>query len=182
MNDKEDLSASDLNFPGSESELRKERGGILFPLASVQLRVTIGFVCACAVRYEHETGFSHIKLQKLLYYMQGFCAARTGAPLFTENVEAWRLGPVVREVWYECKDLGSDNLPVSAFKKLFSRTILDDYQLSIMQWVYSIRGHLSGMELIDKTHTERPWVVAWNRGGGIISLPSMSKFFYKVNS
>ena len=185
MNDKIDMSSGDREFQGPENDLSggERDGSLLFPLSSVRLRVTIGFVCSCAGRYGHAHGFTHLKLQKLLYYMQGFCVARTGTPLFTENIEAWRLGPVVREVWYECKGFGSKDLPVKDYTGLFSRTILDDYQLSIMRWVYSIRGQLSGNELVDKTHTERPWIKAWGGGrGGIIPLPGMARFFYRVNS
>ncbi len=36
-----------------------------------------------------------LKLQKLLYYCQGYALALTGKPLFPEPVEAWRYGPVV---------------------------------------------------------------------------------------
>ena len=32
---------------------------------------------------------SHLKLQKLCYYAQGFHLAITGYPLFTDRIEAW---------------------------------------------------------------------------------------------
>ena len=156
-----------------------------FALASVRLRVTIGFIAWGAVRAHHEAGFSHLKLQKLLYYMQGFCAARTGSALFPEEIEAWKLGPVVRDVWYECNEFGAADLPVQDFKNLYSPAILDDFELAIMRWVYSARGHLSGPDLVLKTHTEKPWTAAWRNGrgqGSIISVHSMSRFFYRVNS
>lgn len=160
-----------------------ESGSALFPLTSSRLRVTVGFICLCAVKHRHDAGFTHLKLQKLLYYMQGFCLAKTGSPLFMENIEAWKLGPVVREVWYECKDFGAEILPIGDYQQLYSRMVFDDYQLSMMRWVYSIRGHLTGRELVDKTHTERPWIRAWSKGrGGIISPPSMARYFYKINS
>ena len=37
------------------------------------------------------------KLQKLLYYCQGWHVARNGEPLFTETLEAWVNGPVVAQ-------------------------------------------------------------------------------------
>ena len=39
-----------------------------------------------------------LKLQKLLYYCQGYALAFTGKPLFLEPIEAWRFGPVVNNI------------------------------------------------------------------------------------
>jgi hypothetical protein len=39
---------------------------------------------------------STMKLQKLLYYCQGWSLAWTGEPLFPEDFEAWASGPVCR--------------------------------------------------------------------------------------
>lgn len=180
MSDRQGFDQEGRNFGSEDSQF--QRSG-LFPLASEQLRVTIGFVCESALTYGHGPGLSHIKLQKLLYYMQGFCVGKMGMPCFTENVEAWRLGPVVREVWYECKGFGSDDLPIEEFKTLFRRGFFENYQISMMNWVYGIRGYLSSKELVERTHKERPWIKAWRRGrGGIIPLHSLAGYFYKVTS
>ena len=42
---------------------------------------------------------SPMKLQKLLYCVQGWHLARFGEPLFDAPIEAWRDGPVIRSVW-----------------------------------------------------------------------------------
>ena len=42
--------------------------------------------------------FSNMKLQKLLYYVQGFHIAVFNRPLFNEDIEAWMYGPVVPEI------------------------------------------------------------------------------------
>jgi uncharacterized phage-associated protein len=39
------------------------------------------------------------KLQKLLYYAQGYALALLGRPLFRDRIEAWDHGPVVPGVW-----------------------------------------------------------------------------------
>lgn len=39
------------------------------------------------------------KLQKLLYYAQGWHLAVTDRRLFAEDLEAWAEGPVIRSVW-----------------------------------------------------------------------------------
>ena len=42
---------------------------------------------------------STMKLQKLLYFSQGWALAWTGVPLFVEEFEAWASGPVCRELY-----------------------------------------------------------------------------------
>ena len=37
---------------------------------------------------------SNMKLQKMLYYQQGFHLAMFGTPLFDEDMEAWMYGPL----------------------------------------------------------------------------------------
>ncbi len=57
--------------------------------------------CLLARAHEEDELLSHLKLQKLLYFCQGFTLAMTGKPLFSEAIVAWEHGPVVREVWDE---------------------------------------------------------------------------------
>lgn len=42
---------------------------------------------------------SQMRLHKLLYYAQGWHLAVFGEPLFAGRIEAWKHGPVVREVY-----------------------------------------------------------------------------------
>ncbi|OQY42717.1 MAG: hypothetical protein B6240_13665 [Desulfobacteraceae bacterium 4572_87] len=42
---------------------------------------------------------SNLKLQKLVYYAQGFYLALYDEPLFNEPIEAWTHGPVIRELY-----------------------------------------------------------------------------------
>ena len=53
---------------------------------------------------------SNLKLQKLLYYAQGFHLAIFGGPLFPESIEAWQHGPVVPEVYRYFHGQGSAHI------------------------------------------------------------------------
>lgn len=46
---------------------------------------------------------TNLRLQKLLYFAQGWHLARYGTPLFDAPIEAWDYGPVVPEVYQEYK-------------------------------------------------------------------------------
>jgi uncharacterized phage-associated protein len=47
---------------------------------------------------------TNLKLQKLLYYAQAFyMVENNGEPLFSDDIEAWKYGPVVRTVYDKYK-------------------------------------------------------------------------------
>ena len=53
--------------------------------------------------------FSNMKLQKLLYYVQGFHIAVFNRPLFNEDIEAWMYGPVVPAVYEYYQENGNES-------------------------------------------------------------------------
>ena len=53
---------------------------------------------------------SNMKLQKMLYYQQGFHLAYYGTPLFDEEIEAWMYGPVVPCVYEHFKNYGRQGI------------------------------------------------------------------------
>lgn len=44
---------------------------------------------------------TNLKLQKVLYYVQTKSLIETGNPVFEDDFEAWRSGPVIRDVYRE---------------------------------------------------------------------------------
>lgn len=115
---------------------------------------------------------SNLKLQKLLYYAQGFHLAAFGDPLFPESVEAWAHGPVVPNVYHVCKQFGSGpvSLPGELVLEEFSRA-----QIDLMNEVYSVYGQFSASALRNMTHEELPWKTT--EQGEVISHDAMSRFF-----
>lgn len=94
------------------------------------------------------------KLQKLCYYSQAWALAWTDKPLFQEDFEAWRNGPVCRELFYKHKgmyDVNASLLPdadssnLTADEKDTINVVLDSY------------GDKEPYELRSQTHSEKPW-------------------------
>ena len=115
---------------------------------------------------------TNLKLQKLLYYAQGFHLAVFGEPLFDKPIEAWVHGPVVDSVYQEFKQHGNgpipcdDDLDWSTFPR-DSQELLDD--------VYCVYGQFSAWKLRDMTHDEPPWK---DTGRGLeITHESLKKHF-----
>ena len=53
---------------------------------------------------------TNMRLQKLLYFAQGWHLARYGKPLFSAPLEAWTWGPVVPAVYHAYKSNGKQGL------------------------------------------------------------------------
>src|SRR3954471_20957810 len=47
---------------------------------------------------------SHLKLQKMIYYVEGCHLAILEEPLITDHLEAWMHGPVAPAVWHHFKN------------------------------------------------------------------------------
>lgn len=118
---------------------------------------------------------TNLKLQKLLYYEQGFHLATFGKPLFPEPVEAWIYGPAVPPVYEKYRPFGQNALPSPENGKEFP---LKDAELQLFNEVYETYKDYSAIGLMKMTHEESPWKkAAVHNRGAIISTDEMKNFF-----
>lgn len=104
-------------------------------------------------------GVCNMKLQKLLYYAQGYCLALTKAPLFAEPVEAWRHGPVVNDSYQRFKAAGQNPIQVDE-GDLASADELSFEITEILEGVWDQYGRYTPSYLRELTHNEAPWLTA----------------------
>jgi uncharacterized phage-associated protein len=97
---------------------------------------------------------SNMKLQKLLYYCQGFYYSLYKEPLFHEKIYAWQYGPVVTEIYHKYKSYSAAGIP-SPKTTTFDLT---DNQKEMIDEVYGYFGQFSAIKLMNMTHSEAPWV------------------------
>jgi len=103
---------------------------------------------------DEEELISNLKLQKLLYYAQGFFLAIHRAPLFPEPIKAWEHGPVVPAVWQEYRDFGANAIPPHGDIDLGA---FADREADVVKEVYAVYGQFSAWKLRNMTHDEAPW-------------------------
>jgi len=103
---------------------------------------------------EDDEGLSNLKLQKLLYYAQGFHIAMYKKPLFQEAIEAWIHGPVVPEVYHTYKHYGS--VPIQ-FNQDIDLEKYDKDTQDLISEVNRIQGQFAAWKLRNMTHEEPPW-------------------------
>ena len=98
---------------------------------------------------------SNLKLQKLLYYAQGYHLALFNDLLFNEEIKSWQYGPVVESIYHEYKDNGAAAIPVP---DRIQEGNISDEQKELLAEVYEIMGQFSALRLMHMTHQESPWV------------------------
>lgn len=133
---------------------------------------------------EEPSPVTHLQLQKLLYYAQGWSLGRHGRPLHDGTMEAWIHGPVVREVFpkfakYKAAPIdlseGRDARELTAEERGFAR------------WIWENYGQYSPWRLREMTHAEEPWKSA--RSGvrddeasrSLISHESLRSYFGRLH-
>lgn len=150
-------------------------------LLSSHLRHTIYFIAAYGSSRDLHAGFSHMKMQKLLYYVQGIIVAAYRRPLFPEPIYAWEYGPVVADAWYGMRHHGANDLPIDeiGLHPAYVESHFSDHQSSWMRWILAQYAHLTAQDLVRQTHDEPPWIEARRRGGvgAQISLVSLKNYF-----
>ena len=119
---------------------------------------------------EHGDTISNLKLQKMLYYQQGFHLAYFGTPLFDEDIVAWQYGPVVPSVYKEYKSFESNSISTS--KEGIS---LSDDEEELFNNVYEEYNQFSAVALMKMTHEESPWKTT--EINSVISRDKMMSFF-----
>jgi uncharacterized phage-associated protein len=102
---------------------------------------------AVALR-ERLPGLGQKKLHKLLYYCQGHHLATFRQPLFSENILAWDMGPVVATLWREERDKIPPPPPHE----------LGEAELNTIGYVVSRYGKMNASDLERLSHTEEPWI------------------------
>jgi uncharacterized phage-associated protein len=126
----------------------------------------------CKTDVEHGDTLSNLKLQKLLYYMQGFHLAFFDEPFFNESIEAWTYGPVVPVLFQEFKKYKKDSINPDNYH---DDLVLTDDEQQMFDMVYSEYNRYSAVALMNMTHTEGPWK---NHGiGDVITNEELRAFF-----
>jgi probable addiction module antidote protein len=95
---------------------------------------------------------TYMKLQKIVYYAQVESLVHYKKPLFAEKIQAWRGGPVVKELF----DKHQKNKFLTTIK-LGNIENLTVEQKACINWAVDKYGMLDGDTLSHITHLEDPW-------------------------
>lgn len=96
-------------------------------------------------------GITNLKLQKILYFSQAAYLAMNNTPLFDDDIEAWKFGPVVPVIYRKYKKYL--NQPIS---EKVPYDLPDDVKI-FLKTIWDLFGKYSVSELVDMTHSHEPW-------------------------
>jgi len=98
---------------------------------------------------------SHLKLQKLLYYVDCWHHVFMDRPIFSENFQAWVHGPVLASIYkYYGPDLFADIAPIISNPDI---SWLSKEEKKLVDDVTDIYAEKTAYELECMTHAEAPW-------------------------
>lgn len=124
---------------------------------------------------------TNLRLQKLLYYAQAWSLVVRESELFSDDLEAWRHGPVVPAVYRALPDdQGANHIHPEAFA---SFPDLQDEEAEFVRRVWEAYNPYSALQLFKMTHEETPWRKAWEdrprdgAGNHPISVLDLEDFF-----
>lgn len=124
---------------------------------------------------------TNLKLQKLLYFAYGINLLLYDIKLFDAPIQAWKLGPVVPDVYREFKDSGDNTIKTRAYilKEDFSGEVniakYDDFtenEKKSLNIACAAYGHKKAWTLVDITHKENSaWFKVYKENTKDILIP-----------
>ena len=144
-------------------------------------------------KLDYGIDLDQLQLNKLCYLVNGFTLRERDDPAFYNDVEAWKYGPVIPEV-YKMYKVYVDG-PITQLD--ICRTSLDDHDevsnrwedlvqiigediASIASGVLGAYGQYDGSALVSMTHrSETPWKKAYKPGRNNVILTKDIRQFYK---
>lgn len=123
-----------------------------------------------------------LKLQKILYYAQGYYLANYDKPLFEDDFQAWAHGPANEGIYDKYKSYKYNTIPMPEE----DLPLMDDELNDFLNDIWQTFGIYDGKYLEEQTHKESPWIEA-RKGYApgekchvIITKESMKRFFKTV--
>lgn len=116
---------------------------------------------------EENNPVTNLKLQKVLFFLQGYCLDKYNTPLIEGDFAKWQYGPVEEDVYREFKTLGSSLLtsPSITLKRTLDGTITlekkrIDLESNILAELKNVVKKIiskQAWELVELTHNHASW-------------------------
>lgn len=118
---------------------------------------------------------NNFKLQQILYFVQANFLTMHNRPCFSDNIEAWDIGPVVPSVYERYKCYGSDAIPKEEYSNAPEISYVDRY---LIEGIVTTCMNYSAEELSEITKNQSPWLNAYfPQRRNVIPKNSFQPFF-----
>lgn len=127
--------------------------------------------------YYHNIDITNLKLQKLLYFLQGNFFRLTGARLIEDDFYAWQLGPVIPHIYEKFAIYSSYSIPRQRLEVIDKN---DEYNIDLILKKYA---RMNAWQLVEISHNEDPWKYSYYIFGDKAKIPFSSiKEYYRRNT
>lgn len=111
---------------------------------------------------------SPMKLLKLTYIAHGWSLGLKNSPLFIDEIQAWRYGPVIPTIYETYKEFRNLGITAPLVPAGFSVVpALNEDESALVNAVWNGYKHLSALALSALTHEKgTPWFKVYEEGGG----------------
>lgn len=119
---------------------------------------------------------TNLRLQKLLYFAQGWHLARYGKPLFDAPLQAWAYGPVVPEVYQKYRENGKQGITTN---ERTSSSVFTQQEYDLLLDVAREYDKYATGTLVEMSHDPNgPWKKAHSqRASSLIPLEDIRTYF-----
>jgi len=115
-------------------------------------------------RYGQTDDLTHMKLQKLVFFADGWKVGFNGESLVNERPQVWRYGPVFRSLYNALTGYGNTPIKSAVVVNPFTGNVPiinhndQDDDSRLIDWIWDKYGRYSAMELSRDTHAMgTPW-------------------------
>lgn len=136
------------------------------------------FIANYIIEYSNEKSYSinNLILQKILYFANVIKIVDTKIPLFEEQMEKWKYGPVVPSVYHEYKRFGAFQITKQDIVKeyfCFENTEnnslgnikifkykpqdIPELDINLLKKVIDRFSNVDIFDIVEKTHKQEPW-------------------------
>lgn len=95
-----------------------------------------------------EKKVTHLKLQKLLYFIYVYALVKWNKKLWTDNFEKWKAGPVLSKIYYEYEKYGNQPITTKNNKNKIKLNMLTNIEkLELESLILEINENFNAAEL-----------------------------------
>ena len=123
-----------------------------------------------ALANEQGRDLTSMQLLKLVYIAHGYSLAVRDLALIENEIEAWKYGPVIPDLYHKIKHCGSG--PVSTIRR-YDVGELDEGEKELIEAVYEAYKGFDGISLSNLTHQRgTPWYSVYRNDRLSIPIPN----------
>lgn len=140
----------------------------------------------------------YLKLEKILFFVQGYYLAETCRPLFKEDILVSRYGPIVEKIRKEFGTWGlsipyikdyvgpiNSNFPMSVWNmtRYKYKTEINDEDQAFIENIVDTLSRFSSADLLEEIYKFDFWKKIYKEGqgiGSVISRKNLMSYFYEL--